>query len=93
MRSRNLQKSSRFETKAFSFNVDGGRCDECKGEGVITVSMQFMADIELECEHCHGTRFKDEILEVKYDEKIFRIFYMTVDETLEFFSENHEEKL
>jgi excinuclease ABC subunit A len=68
-------KSSRFKTKHFSFNVDGGRCDECKGEGVITVSMQFMADIELECEHCHGTRFKDEILEVKYDERIFRIFY------------------
>ena len=91
------QKSSKaqgLKPKHFSFNVDGGRCDECKGDGVITVSMQFMADIELECEHCHGSRFKDEILEIKYDEKnISDILHMTVDEALEFFSENHEEKI
>ncbi len=91
------QKSAKVQglkPKHFSFNVDGGRCDECKGDGVITVSMQFMADIELECEHCHGTRFKDEILEVKYDEKnISDILHLTVDEALEFFSENHEEKI
>ena len=91
------QKSAKLQglkPKHFSFNVDGGRCDECKGEGVITVSMQFMADIELECEHCHGTRFKKEILEIKYDEKnISDILHMTVDEALEFFKENHEEKI
>ena len=91
------QKSAKIQglkPKHFSFNVDGGRCDECKGDGVITVSMQFMADIELECEHCHGTRFKNEILEVKYDEKnISDILHMTVDEALDFFSENHEIKI
>ncbi len=91
------QKSSKLmglKPKHFSFNVDGGRCDECKGEGVITVSMQFMADIELECEHCKGTRFKDEILEIKFDEKnISDILHLTVDEALDFFEENHEQKI
>lgn len=83
-----------YKPKHFSFNVDGGRCDECKGEGVINVSMQFMADIELECEVCKGTRFKNEILEVKFDEKnISDILHMTVDEALEFFKDNNEEKL
>lgn len=82
------QKSAKmmgYKPKHFSFNVDGGRCDECKGEGVISVSMQFMADIELECEACKGTRFKNEVLEVKFDEKnISDILHMTVDEALEF---------
>ena len=91
------QKSAKIQglkPKHFSFNVDGGRCEECKGEGVITVSMQFMADIELECEACHGTRFKNEILEIKFDEKnISDILKMTVDEALTFFSDNHEEKI
>lgn len=91
------QKSAKVQglkPKHFSFNVDGGRCDECKGEGVITVSMQFMADIELECETCKGTRFKNDILEVKFDEKnISDILHMTVDEALDFFHENHEEKI
>lgn len=83
-----------LKPKHFSFNVDGGRCDDCKGEGVITVSMQFMADIELECETCHGTRFKNEILEVKFDEKnISDILKMTVDEAISFFSDNKEEKI
>ncbi|WP_313028599.1 excinuclease ABC subunit UvrA [Soonwooa sp.] len=83
-----------LKPKHFSFNVDGGRCDECKGEGVITVSMQFMADIELECEHCHGTRFKSEILEVKVDEKsISDILKMTVDEAINFFTELQESKI
>lgn len=59
-----------LKAKHFSFNVDGGRCDECKGEGVITVSMQFMADIELQCETRHGTRFKDEILDVNSTKRI-----------------------
>lgn len=89
-----LSKMMGYKTKHFSFNVDGGRCDECKGEGVINVSMQFMADIELECETCKGTRFKQEILEVKFDDKnIADILHMTVDEALEFFKDNHEEKI
>lgn len=89
-----LSKMMGYKTKHFSFNVDGGRCDECKGEGVISVSMQFMADIELECETCKGTRFKQEILEVKFDDKnISDILHMTVDEALEFFKDNHEDKI
>ncbi len=80
--------------KHFSFNVDGGRCDECKGEGVITVSMQFMADIELECEVCYGTRFKKEVLEIRYDEKnISEILHMTVDEAIAFFTDNEQDKI
>ena len=89
-----LAKVQGLKPKHFSFNVDGGRCDDCKGEGVITVSMQFMADIELECETCKGTRFKNEILEIKFDEKnIADILHMTVDEALEFFTENGETKI
>lgn len=89
-----MAKMMGYKPKHFSFNVDGGRCDECKGEGVINVSMQFMADIELECEHCKGTRFKSEILEVRFDEKsISDILHMTVDVALEFFKENKEEKI
>ena len=91
------QKSARAAgllPKHFSFNVDGGRCDECKGEGVITVSMQFMADIELECEVCNGTRFKREVLDIKYNEKnISDILHMTVDEALLFFGTHKEEKI
>ncbi len=89
-----LAKVQNLKPKHFSFNVDGGRCDECKGEGVITVSMQFMADIELECETCKGTRFKDEILEIRFDEKnISDILHMTVDESLEFFKDNKQDKI
>ena len=89
-----MAKMMNYKPKHFSFNVDGGRCEECKGEGVINVSMQFMADIELECEHCKGTRFKNEILEVKFDEKnISDILKMTVNEALEFFTDNKEEKI
>ncbi|MBS1548240.1 MAG: excinuclease ABC subunit UvrA [Bacteroidetes bacterium] len=91
------QKSAKvlgLKPKHFSFNVDGGRCDECKGDGVITVSMQFMADIELECEVCKGKRFKNEILEIKVDGKnISDILHMTVDEAIEFFHHNREEKI
>ncbi|MDR2204874.1 MAG: excinuclease ABC subunit UvrA, partial [Flavobacteriaceae bacterium] len=91
------QKSAKrlaLKPKHFSFNVDGGRCDECKGEGVITVSMQFMADIELECETCKGKRFKNEILGVKVDDKnISDILQMTVDDALEFFADLREEKI
>jgi len=70
----------------FSFNVAGGRCEECQGEGVITVSMQFMADVELVCEACGGKRFRDEILEVKYrDKNICDVLDLTVDDAIEFF--------
>lgn len=89
-----LAKMMGYKPKHFSFNVDGGRCDECKGEGVINVSMQFMADIELECEVCHGNRFKNEILDVKFDEKnISDILHMTVDDAIQFFTDNKEDKI
>jgi excinuclease ABC subunit A len=71
----------------FSFNVDGGRCEECQGEGEISVEMQFMADVRLICESCHGMRFKEEVLDVKYHGKsIFDVLEMTVEEAIEFFS-------
>ena len=87
-------KSQGLKPKHFSFNVDGGRCEECKGEGVITVSMQFMADIELKCEHCNGTRFKSEILDIKFhDKNISEILHFTVNEAIDFFTEHKEEKI
>ncbi len=73
----------------FSFNVEGGRCEECQGEGEITVEMQFMADVKLECEACHGKKFKEEVLEVTYQGKnIYDVLEMTVDEAIEFFGKN-----
>jgi excinuclease ABC subunit A len=75
-----------FKASHFSFNIDGGRCDECKGEGTIRVEMQFMADVELTCEECKGMRFKREILEVKYRNKnIYDVLEMTINEAIEFF--------
>lgn len=75
-----------FKPKHFSFNVEGGRCDACEGEGEIKVSMQFMADVLLTCEQCHGKRFKDEVLEVKFEEKsIYDILTMTIEDAIEFF--------
>ena len=83
-----LARTRALKPAHFSFNVDGGRCDMCQGEGVITVEMQFMADIHLKCDHCKGKRFKDEVLAVEYRGKnIFDILDMTVDEALEFFGE------
>ena len=74
---------------AFSFNMPGGRCEECEGEGVIKVGMQFMADVELQCEACGGKRFKPEILDVKYrDKSIYDILELSVDEAIAFFSED-----
>lgn len=71
----------------FSFNTDGGRCEECQGEGTITVEMQFMADVKLVCEACHGQRFKDEVLEVRFmDKNINDILEMTVDQAITFFA-------
>ncbi len=72
----------------FSFNSEGGRCEECKGEGTTTVSMQFMSDIVLECESCHGKRFKKDILDITYrDKNIWDVLEMTVDQAVEFFSD------
>ncbi|WP_462281296.1 excinuclease ABC subunit UvrA [Salinivirga cyanobacteriivorans] len=83
-----LAKQQNFKPAHFSFNVDGGRCDECQGEGIIKVEMQFMADVELVCESCKGRRFKDEVLEVQYKEKsIFDVLEMTIDEAITFFSQ------
>ena len=77
---------------SFSFNIAGGRCEECQGEGVIKVSMQFMADVELGCEACGGKRFRDEILEVKYRGKsIYDVLEMTVDDAIAFFGEDRKD--
>jgi excinuclease ABC subunit A len=81
-----LSKIRGFQPKHFSFNVDGGRCDTCKGEGEQTVEMQFLADVHLICESCNGKKFKDEVLEVTYKGKnIFDVLEMGVDEAMEFF--------
>ena len=88
-----LAKQMGFSPQYFSFNADGGRCDECKGAGVITIEMQFMADLELECEACHGHRFKHDILDVRFCGKnIDDVLNMTVSEAIEFFGKAAEEK-
>lgn len=82
-----LAKMNGFKPSYFSFNVPGGRCEECQGEGIIKVEMQFMADVYLECEHCKGKRFKEEVLEVKYrDKNIYDVLEMTVNQAVDFFS-------
>lgn len=87
-----LSKQMGFTPQYFSFNADGGRCEECKGNGMITVEMQFMADLELVCDSCHGKRFKSEILDVRFEEKnISDVLNMTVNEAIEFFGE-HKKK-
>ena len=84
-----LSKQMGFTPAHFSFNTPGGRCEACQGEGKVTIEMQFMADITLECEHCHGKRFKQEVLDVLYREKsIYDILEMTVNQAIEFFSED-----
>ena len=84
-----LSQQMGFTSQYFSFNADGGRCDECKGAGTITVEMQFMADIVLECEACHGHRFKRDILDVRYNGKnIDDVLNMTISEAIEFFAGN-----
>ena len=86
-----LAKQMGFSPQYFSFNADGGRCDECKGAGVITVEMQFMADLSLECEACHGKRFKKDILDVQFNGKnIDDVLEMTVSEAIEFFDKYNE---
>lgn len=82
-------KQMGFSPAYFSFNAEGGRCEECKGEGTITIEMQFMADITIPCEECHGKRFKRDVLEIEYRGKnIFDVLNMTVDEAINFFSES-----
>ena len=81
-------KQMGFTPAHFSFNTPGGRCEECQGEGTITIEMQFMADIVIECEHCHGKRYKKDVLEITFGGKnIYDVLNMTVDEAIEFFTE------
>jgi len=83
-----------YKPKHFSFNVEGGRCEVCKGDGIVTIEMQFMADVHLECDVCNGKRFKKEVLEVKFDGKsIDDILNLTIDDAVVFFSENLVSKI
>ncbi|KFF15522.1 excinuclease ABC subunit UvrA [Flavobacterium hydatis] len=89
-----LSKIRGYQAKHFSFNVDGGRCETCKGEGSINVEMVFMADVQLPCETCGGKRFKKEILEIAFDDKnINDILTMTIDDAISFFSKNNQTKI
>ena len=89
-----LSKQMNFTSQYFSFNADGGRCEECKGAGVITVEMQFMADLVLECEACHGHRFKHDILDVRYEGKnIDEVLNMTISEAIQFFGEHGQKTI
>ena len=90
----NLSKNRNYKPKHFSFNVDGGRCDTCKGEGVVSIEMQFMADVILECDTCKGKRFKSEVREIKYNNySIDQVLDLTIDEALNLFEFNGEKKL
>ena len=83
-----------YQPKHFSFNVDGGRCDTCKGEGAVTIEMQFMADVQLKCDDCNGKRFKKQILEVKFNTKtIDDILNMTIDDAVAFFDSHKISKI
>ena len=83
-----LSKQMGYTAAHFSFNTPGGRCEECQGEGTVTIEMQFMADIVMECEHCHGKRFNNDILEVQFRGKnIYDVLEMTVNQAIEFFSD------
>ncbi len=89
-----LAKQMGYTAGYFSFNNEGGRCEECKGDGTITVEMQFMADLVLECESCHGKRFKADTLEVQYQGlNIYDVLEMTVNQAVEFFTENNQKKI
>ncbi|WP_071145971.1 excinuclease ABC subunit UvrA [Bacteroides ihuae] len=89
-----LAKQMGYTAGHFSFNSEGGRCEECKGDGTITVEMQFMADLILECESCHGKRFKADTLEVKFhDANIYDVLQMTVNEAVEFFTKHGQKKI
>ena len=92
--SEKLSKIRNYQPKHFSFNVEGGRCEVCKGEGEVTIEMQFMADVHLECETCKGNRFKKEVLEVKFHKKnINDLLNATIDDAISFFKEHQETKI
>ena len=89
-----VSKVNNYKAKHFSFNVDGGRCETCKGEGSVKIEMQFMADVNLVCENCKGKRFKKEVLRVKFKNKtIDDILKMTVDQSIEFFNDSDQKKI
>ncbi len=89
-----LSKIRNYQAKHFSFNVDGGRCETCKGDGEVTIEMQFMADVTLVCETCNGKRFKKEILEVNFaDKNIDQILNLTINDAMEFFETNSQDKI
>ena len=94
MSSQQLSLQMNFTPSFFSFNTSGGRCEECKGEGTVTVEMQFMNDLVMECESCHGQRFKRDILEVRYDgQNINDILNMTINQAIDFFGERNQKKI
>ena len=89
-----LSQQMGFTPAFFSFNTDGGRCEECKGEGTVTIEMQFMADLVLPCESCHGHRFKQEILDVRFHGKnVSDVLDMTINQAIEFFSEHGQKRI
>lgn len=89
-----LAKVRNYKPKHFSFNVEGGRCEKCKGEGEVTIEMQFMADVHLECDECKGKRFQREVLEIKFQEKtIDDVLHMTIDDAIAFFDNHHKSKI
>ena len=92
--SQKLSKIRNYQAKHFSFNVDGGRCETCKGEGEVTIEMQFMADVHLTCDTCNGKRFKKEVLEVAFEDKsIHDILNMTIDDAIDFFKTYQQTKI
>jgi excinuclease ABC subunit A len=92
--SQKLSKIRNYQAKHFSFNVDGGRCETCKGEGEVTIEMQFMADVHLTCDTCNGKRFKKEVLEVTFEGKsIDDVLNMTIDDAIDFFKAHKETKI
>ncbi|MFC2110062.1 excinuclease ABC subunit UvrA, partial [Bacteroidota bacterium] len=92
--SESLAKVRNYKPKHFSFNVEGGRCEKCKGEGEVTIEMQFMADVHLECEDCKGKRFKNEVLEIKFNNKnIDDILNLTIEDAIDFFDNYHQNKI
>ncbi len=94
MAEQQLAKQMNYSAAHFSFNTDGGRCEECKGEGTVTIEMQFMNDLVLECESCHGRRFKQDILDVKFEgQNIYDILNMTINQAVEFFTEHKQKKI
>ncbi len=92
--SQSLAVQRAYKAKHFSFNVPGGRCENCQGEGIVTIEMQFMADIHITCEHCKGHRYQDQILDIKFEGKnIFDILELTVENAYEFFEKHDQKKI